>query len=264
MRVRVDAPGNHQPSLGVDFFVGLDIDLLSDHRDLAVFDEDVGVVIVDSGDHAAVPDQRLHLTLPRKMVIVARNLMLCLALAQVASAGTYSITTAADSGPGSLRQAILDANSGACASPCSILYGSTSVLTVAPLTPLPDITASNVGIGPGLPYQAWTLEISGSNVTTGSGLHIRGANCSVGGVIINGFPGNGILLEDANGGRLSANIIGLDATGTRAVPNRQNGVAIVRGHTITLESNTIGGNGGNGVYASGTTDLFFGLNVIGK
>jgi len=198
------------------------------------------------------------------MLIVARNLLLCLAVAQIATAGTYSVTTAADSGPGSLRQAILDANSGACASPCRITYGSTGFLTVAPLTRLPDITASNVGLGPNLPYQAWTLEISGSNLTSGSGLHIRGANCTVTGVIINGFPGSGIVLEDANGSRLGSNVLGLDRTGTRAVPNQQNGVTIVHGRQIELSSNTIGGNAGNGVYAVGASDLFFGLDVIGK
>ncbi|HEX9492110.1 MAG TPA: hypothetical protein VGA33_02505, partial [Thermoanaerobaculia bacterium] len=57
-----------------------------------------------------------------------------LLIAAGAAAGTTAITTGADSGPGSLRQAILDANSGACASPCSISYGSTGFLTVAPLT----------------------------------------------------------------------------------------------------------------------------------
>jgi len=187
-----------------------------------------------------------------------------LLIAAGAAAGTTAITTGADSGPGSLRQAILDANSGACASPCAITYGSTGFLSVAPLTPLPDITASRVGLGPGVPYQAWTLEISGSNTTSGSGLHIRGANCSVAGVIINGFPGSGIVLEDANGARIGSNVLGLDRTGTRAVPNQQNGVTIVHGSQISIDSNTIGGNAGNGIYAVEASDLFFGLDVIGK
>ena len=196
------------------------------------------------------------------MVIVARNLLLCFALALPAQA--YVVTTNADSGPGSLRQGILDANSGACPSKCSILYGSTGFLTVTPLTPLPDITASNVSIGPELPYQAWRLEIHGSNVTSGSGLHIRGKNCAVAGVIINGFPGSGIVLEDAVNPRIDSNVLGLDASGMHANPNWQNGITIVRGQQIIVESNTIGGNRDNGVYAVGATDLFFGLNTIGK
>jgi hypothetical protein len=187
-----------------------------------------------------------------------------LLIANVAAASTTAITTNADSGPGSLRQAILDANSGACASPCSISYGSTGFLTVAPLTRLPDITASNVGLGPTLPYQAWTLQISGSNLTSGSGLHIRGANCAVAGVIINGFPGSGIVLEDAINARIGSNVIGLDASGKIPLPNQQNGITIVRGRQISIDSNTIGGNAGNGVYAVGASDLFFGLDVIGK
>src|SRR2546430_715450 len=127
VRVRIDAAGDDQFSFGVNFLVRFDVEMVTDHSDLAVFDENVGVVIIDSGDHPTVADQRLHLLSPEKVMIVARNVLLSLALSVVtgtAIAGTYAITTDADSGPGSLRQAILDANSGACASPCKILYGS--------------------------------------------------------------------------------------------------------------------------------------------
>ena len=197
------------------------------------------------------------------MVILARNILFC-SLLIVVPAHAYVVATSADSGPGSLRQGILDANSGACASPCRITVGFPSVTTIEPLTRLPDITASNVAIAPDPPYRAWTAEISGRKLTSGSGLHVRGANCSISGVIINGFPGSGIVLEDAVNARIGSNVIGLDATGKIAVPNGQNGVLIVHGRSITLESNTIAGNKGNGVYAVGASDLFFGLNIIGR
>ena len=198
-----------------------------------------------------------------------KRILVSLALSIVAitaTAGTYVITTEADSGPGSLRQGILDANSGACSAPCRINFGAfqNRVLTVEPLTPLPDITANGVGISAEPPGYAWTLEISGKKLTSGSGLHFRGSNGGVSGVIINGFPGSGVVIEDAVNVHVGGCVIGLDATGTRPVPNGQNGVTIVRGNTISVDSTTIGGNAGNGIYATGTTDVFFGLDVIGK
>ena len=60
MRVRIDSAGDDQTSFCVDCLVGFDVDLLADHGHFAVFDEDVGVVIVDGGDDAAVGDDRFH------------------------------------------------------------------------------------------------------------------------------------------------------------------------------------------------------------
>ncbi|HEY8133247.1 MAG TPA: right-handed parallel beta-helix repeat-containing protein [Thermoanaerobaculia bacterium] len=198
---------------------------------------------------------------------MTRKPTLCAFLFLIASAAVaqVAVTSSADSGPGSLRQAILDANSGACPSPCLITFGSLpGVTTVEPLTPLPDITAAHVHIRSQPPYRSWSLEISGTKATSGSGLHLHCSDCGVGALIINGFPGSGIVIEDGANVDVSACVIGLDPTGTRAVPNRQNGIAIVRGHNISIGSNTIAGNLGNGIYAVGATNLFLGLNIIGK
>jgi len=197
-------------------------------------------------------------------MIVARNLLLCFALSVNAAAATFSITSGADSGPGTLRQAILDANSGACASPCAITYGSVpGVLTVSPLTPLPNMDASNVSIASAPPYRAWSLEIRGDNVTSGSGLHVRGSHVTISGIIVNGFPGSGIVVEGSSI-QVDDCIIGLDPTGTQPIPNKQNGIAVDGGQTVEIGSNTIGGNGGNGIFARNASQLFIGLNYIGK
>src|SRR2546423_6113973 len=194
---------------------------------------------------------------PRGIVIVIgtinmKRILISLALLIIAAsgtAGTYVLSTNADSGPGSLRQGILDANSGVCSAPCKIQFGSRNLVTVELLTPLPYITADGVGIGPEPPGYAWSLEISGKKLTSGSGLHFRGSRGGVGGVIINGFPGSGVVIEDASNVAVGGCVIGLDATGTRAIPNGQNGVTIVNGHNISVNGSTIAGNIGNGIYA---------------
>src|SRR5947208_5630084 len=119
-------------------------------------------------------------------------------VAATAAAGTYVISTNADSGPGSLRQGILDANSGVCSEPCKIQFGSRNLVTVELLTPLPDITADKFSIQSEPPAYAWSLEISGKKLTSGSGIHFRGAvNGGVSGVIINGFAGSGVVIEES-------------------------------------------------------------------
>src|SRR5258708_1773835 len=75
-------------------------------------------------------------------------ILLSISTVTPALAGTFTVTNTSDSGPGSLRQAILDANANAGAD--TIVFGipgtdpncntTTGVCTIAPLTPLPAIT----------------------------------------------------------------------------------------------------------------------------
>src|SRR5690349_20495922 len=83
-------------------------------------------------------------------------------------AGTYVVNTTADAGPGSLRQGILDANSGACAAPCGISYAQSGRLEL--LSPLPPLTADHTTINPDSPLHAWKFEVSGAKLTGGDGL----------------------------------------------------------------------------------------------
>src|SRR6266446_116389 len=97
--------------------------------------------------------------------------------AMTATAGTFVVTTAADAGPGSLRQGILDANSGGCDVPCWINTASTPspILLQAPL---PPIRANFVTIAP---QKAFTfippghrLIIQGEGAGAADGLRIEG------------------------------------------------------------------------------------------
>ena len=63
-----------------------------------------------------------------------------LAVAATVSANTYTVTTTADSGAGSLRQAILDANGNSGADTIAFNIVGSGVQTIAPATALPTIT----------------------------------------------------------------------------------------------------------------------------
>ena len=187
-----------------------------------------------------------------------------LSLALAAHAGNIVVNTTADDGPGSLRQAILDANAGLCAAPCLITFAPTpGVITIEPLSPLPDITGTGIRIAPDPPARGWTVEISGRKLTSGDGIRFRGSNGGIQAMIINGFPGSGIVFENAVNSGAGYNFIGLDAKGLRPVPNQQNGITVIGGHDISLSSNRIGGNRGDGINVTGTRTLGFGLNGIG-
>jgi hypothetical protein len=60
VRVRVDAAGDDQPPFRVDDAIGVRFDRARDHRHGAVLDEDVGVIVVDGGDDAAIPNHCFH------------------------------------------------------------------------------------------------------------------------------------------------------------------------------------------------------------
>jgi hypothetical protein len=87
-----------------------------------------------------------------KLLVV--SIMVCLCLREPAPADTFAVTNTRDSGTGSLREAVLAANSHA--GPDDIVFAAvTGVITLA--TSLPAITDDVTIIGPG----AADLTISG-------------------------------------------------------------------------------------------------------
>jgi hypothetical protein len=103
----------------------------------------------------------------------------------------YAVTSAADSGPGSLRQAILDVNRD-CRdfnTPCVIAFEAP--LEIRPQAALPAITAAAVLVD----GRSW-VTIDGSATAAGHGLLLEGSLARVTGLTIRRFRGNGI---EANG-----------------------------------------------------------------
>ena len=95
------------------------------------------------------------------------------------------VTNTADEGPGSLRQALLDARESCASSPCTIDFHIPPPAVIRPATPLPEVWGQ-VKIDGG----AETVEINGAALREGHGLVLRTAcNVSVENLAIRDFRG---------------------------------------------------------------------------
>ena len=195
--------------------------------------------------------------------------------------GLFSVTTTADSGPGSLRQAILDSNAATTGSTNIIDFDipGQGVQTIAPASPLPAITNPVLIDGFSQPGYDGTplIELSGSQAGLSDGLLIAGPDVTVRGLDINSFSqGAGIELSGtaATGDWIDGNFLGTDPTGTQAAPNVF-GVAIDFGASNNLvgtngdgandpsERNLISGNTFSGVWIYNSDGNSIADNLIG-
>jgi len=183
--------------------------------------------------------------------------------------GILIVDTTNDSGAGSLRQAILDANADPLVPHVIQFSIGSGVQTIQPLTALPAITAPYTMID-GTTQSGWAVNnpvivLDGSQLTpfTIDGLTLSGTHhCLVRGLVINGGFNNGILITDdstnsANNNSVVGCFIGTDQTGSSSNPNN-NGIAITSstnlnnifnkiGGEIAQERNLISGNQNNGI-----------------
>ncbi|NQT14577.1 MAG: hypothetical protein HQ582_17605, partial [Planctomycetes bacterium] len=163
-----------------------------------------------------------------------------------------TVTNTNDSGLGSLRQAILDANGTPGTDTIDFNIAGLGPHTIQPTSALPTITDPVVIDGytqPGASPNSnptgsgldtvLSIELDGSLVTGGHGLRITAGNSTVRGLAIHSFPGIGILLQTNGGNAIEGNFIGTDITGTVALGNATQGVFVYKG----AQSNWIGTNG---------------------
>ncbi len=181
---------------------------------------------------------------------------------------TFAVNNTSDSGPGSLRQAIIDSNSAVGATnTIDFDISGTGVQTIAPLTSLPAIANPVLIDGTSQPAYNGTplIELNGSRAGGGDGFTITAAGVTVCGLDVDSFSqGAGIHLTGAGatGDWIYGNLLGTDPTGTMAEGN-QYGVEIDAGATNNLvgtkgdgvndvaQRNVISGNGDSGVFISG-------------
>ena len=188
---------------------------------------------------------------------------------------TFTVTNTNDSGAGSLRQAIIDANSTVGADLITFNITGAGVRTITPLSALPIITDSvniDATTQPGFAGSP-LIELNGTSAGS-NGLSISASNSVVKGLVINRFSINGILVQGGNN-VISGNYIGTNSAGTAALPNGLHGVTIdsSSGNTVggitAGTRNVISGNTQRGVFISGTATNnnvqgnFIGTNAAG-
>jgi titin len=150
----------------------------------------------------------------------------------------YTVSNTNDSGPGSLRQAILDANAGHGSDTIAFNISGGGVQTIRPNSPLPTITVPVTIDGTTQPGFAGTPLVVLNGASAGGnarGLTIAGGNSVVKGLVVNGFYSSaGILVSGRGADVIAGNYLGTDASGTAAVEN-------LYGIDLESSSNTVGG-----------------------
>ena len=180
---------------------------------------------------------------------------------------TFVVTTTADDGPGSLRQAILDANAAPGQDRVAFAIGDdpTAVHRIRPLSPLPEVTDSTWITGyASEPFRPAAPQIELDGTAAGpdaDGLVLKGRQSGVMGLAIFGFSRHGVVARDGAAISIGANYIGLNAAGLPEHGNGGAGVFVSSpfarvGTTGVFEQplgNVISGNAGPGVWVSGVT-----------
>jgi hypothetical protein len=207
--------------------------------------------------------------------------LLFTALTCGALAATITVTTTADSGAGSLRQAITDSNASpgvvdtiafnitgpACA-------GVPAVCTIKPATALPTVADPVIIDGytqPGSSPNTLAIgddavllvELDGSLVSpNGIGFYVLANSTVIQGLVINRFSYTGIFIDATGGGTLGGhtirgNFIGTDPSGTLAVGCGTQGIF------LRAPNSNIGGPnpGDRNVISANGASTSFGANV---
>ena len=168
------------------------------------------------------------------------------------------VTSAADAGPGTLRQAILDANASPGPDAIRFAIPASAPVRIALASELPVIAeavtldATTQSGSDGRPG----VELAGEE-TLSQGLAVSGEGSVVRGFVVNGFTDRGIALAGANH-VVEGCYVGTDATGAHAVPNGVSGIYVhdnssgMRiGGTSEAARNVVSGNGGDYRYGGG-------------
>jgi len=204
---------------------------------------------------------------------------------------TFTVTNTADSGGGSLRDAIMLANTSrgtdtiAFAIPTSDshfvdanangTFNTGDYWSIAPATALPTIKQTVILDGWSQPGPADNsrpvIELNGTGAgATADGLTLTNHTGSrIRGLVINRFTGNGINITGGGQHGIVGNFIGTDASGTQTRANAGVGVVITGSHvnsiggTIARQRNLISGNTVQGIAFKNSVSNIVQGNLVG-
>ncbi len=202
--------------------------------------------------------------------------LLIFAVTGSVTGATFIVTNTNDSGAGSLRQAILDANANPGADTIAFNIPGSGVHTITPLTQLDTIReavtidgytqpGSSENTDPVATNAVITIELDGSAAGSARGLVIQqdfppAGNYTVRGVVVNGWV-IGIFTSGFAVLSIRGNFIGTDPTGSTAVANTDRGISLggtggsVIGGPSPADRNLISGNTDVGILSSETATI---------
>ncbi|MGH7178109.1 MAG: SdrD B-like domain-containing protein, partial [Tepidisphaeraceae bacterium] len=162
----------------------------------------------------------------------------------------FLVTSTADTGAGSLRQAILNANSSPGGDEIHFNIGS-GAKTITPKSALPRIDDSVEIDGTTQPGYAGKpiIEINGAQTNNADGILIYfGDHTTLRGLVINRFDGNGVADVSAGFNTIQNCYIGTNVAGNADLGNGKSGISLFSkdnlvGGTLASQRNVISGNG---------------------
>ncbi len=183
--------------------------------------------------------------MPRRLALplsVTAALVVGAAAVPAADAATFTVTSTADSGAGTLRRAINDANAAAGADRLAFAIAGAGVHTITPLTPLPVIAgktdldglsqAGSAAPTAGAPA-VLRIAIDGSNLQRA--IDLGASDSRIRGLAVHSAQSDGIVIEGSRN-VVSANHVGLDAGGSVPLGSWTSGIKVIGGG-----NNRIGG-----------------------
>jgi hypothetical protein len=196
---------------------------------------------------------------PRLLISLALAIAAGSVWSAAASAAPFPVTSTADSGAGTLRDAITAANVAAGTDNISFAIGS-GPQTISPTSALPTITDPVVIDATGQPGFAGTplIRLDGSSAGAGTtGLLVTAGSSTIRGLEVTGWSNRGIELSTGGSNLVAGNFVGTD--GSAALPNGAAGIIVdggsasnTIGGTVSADRNLVSGGSSRGITISGT------------
>lgn len=202
-------------------------------------------------------------------------LLVGLGLPSVGHAATFIVTNAGDSGAGSFRRALQDANAspGADVIDCQL----TDTTPIRPLSVLPTISSEVTLLGSGCVLDGQMIP------SPADGLTINASNVVIRDLVIHSFADSGLWIRGGDDITIEGNILGLGPDGQTDLGNGGDGITLEDATNVVIgaasavpqvcgrgtQCNVLGGNGLSGLLVQGAFDNvrvagnFFGSDTTG-